>query len=297
MLEILKKHYQKDFIIDNNPTDDDYQWFQTDQSEIFGIHKKRLTKEETGLLTSLFTPFFIQCSNVLSPQQNSWFQYLFHNGSLPAESKENDAVRFYYFFSKQPIEDIHSFEEAIIGLVSDPIILWINDNKAVLIEQNAPAMIDMENFIQLNDTFTSDFLVDSYFYIGQLHEKNDSLSVKFQYEDEVFSTAKMSFKQQKVLSYFQSIAFLFPIYPERFPIDSLSDIFLESIQDHELTHSILIYLDCNLNVSLAAKRLYMHRNSLQYRIDKFIERSGVDIKHFKEAAAVFVMITKVQHEL
>jgi DNA-binding PucR family transcriptional regulator len=37
-----------------------------------------------------------------------------------------------------------------------------------------------------------------------------------------------------------------------------------------------------LNASLTAKRLFIHRNSLQYRIDKFIERTGIDIRQLKK---------------
>ncbi len=48
---------------------------------------------------------------------------------------------------------------------------------------------------------------------------------------------------------------------------------LENVSnDKELIESIKVFFQCNLNVSLAAKQLYLHRNTLQYRIDKFIEK-------------------------
>ncbi|MCY8607352.1 helix-turn-helix domain-containing protein, partial [Bacillus sonorensis] len=50
------------------------------------------------------------------------------------------------------------------------------------------------------------------------------------------------------------------------------------------------YMQCNLNASLTAKRLFIHRNSLQYRIDRFIEKTGIDIRQFEEAAAVYFII-------
>ncbi|OLG03008.1 Fis-type helix-turn-helix domain protein [Bacillus paralicheniformis] len=36
--------------------------------------------------------------------------------------------------------------------------------------------------------------------------------------------------------------------------------------------------------------MFIHRNSLQYRIDKFIERTAIDIRQFEEAAAVYLMM-------
>ena len=51
---------------------------------------------------------------------------------------------------------------------------------------------------------------------------------------------------------------------------------LENIsKDKELIDSVKVFFQCNLNVSLAAKQLYLHRNTLQYRIDKFIEKQGL----------------------
>ncbi|WP_376776406.1 helix-turn-helix domain-containing protein [Bacillus stratosphericus] len=40
----------------------------------------------------------------------------------------------------------------------------------------------------------------------------------------------------------------------------------------------MTYMQCNLNTSQASKTLYVLRNSLQYPIDKFIERTG---RHFQ----------------
>jgi DNA-binding PucR family transcriptional regulator len=45
-----------------------------------------------------------------------------------------------------------------------------------------------------------------------------------------------------------------------------------------------------MNVSLAAKKLYLHRNTLQYRVDKFIEKTGIDIKHFGNAVSIYLAL-------
>lgn len=65
---------------------------------------------------------------------------------------------------------------------------------------------------------------------------------------------------------------------------AISDAFIEIIFDRDVYRTLMTYMQCNLNASQAAKALYVHRNSLQYRIDKFIERTGLDIRHFQEAS-------------
>lgn len=73
-----------------------------------------------------------------------------------------------------------------------------------------------------------------------------------------------------------------------------SEFLTESLTDTELVQTLKVYFECNLNVSLTAKKLYMHRNSVQYRIDKFIEKTGLDVKHFHEAAAVSLMMKYIE---
>jgi len=53
--------------------------------------------------------------------------------------------------------------------------------------------------------------------------------------------------------------------------------------DEETTNLINTFFNSNLNISEAARRLYMHRNTLVYRLEKLAESTGLDIRNFKEA--------------
>ncbi|GAA3330198.1 hypothetical protein GCM10020331_081790 [Ectobacillus funiculus] len=81
------------------------------------------------------------------------------------------------------------------------------------------------------------------------------------------------------------------IFLEKQDVHLLPLLFGETQDDQELLTTVRTYLECNLNVSFAAKKKqYMHRNSVQYRVDKFIERTGIDIKTFKGAVAVYMAL-------
>lgn len=58
--------------------------------------------------------------------------------------------------------------------------------------------------------------------------------------------------------------------------------------DSDMISTIEEFTDCDLNISDAAKKLYIHRNTLIYRLDKIYKESGFDIRKFKEAA-VFII--------
>jgi DNA-binding PucR family transcriptional regulator len=47
-------------------------------------------------------------------------------------------------------------------------------------------------------------------------------------------------------------------------------------------------LDCN--VSETAKILYIHRNTLLYRLDKFKQETGLDVRNFNDAVLVQVAL-------
>lgn len=65
------------------------------------------------------------------------------------------------------------------------------------------------------------------------------------------------------------------------------------IEEKELLHSVAIFLRENLNLSETAKKLFIHRNSMQYRLDKFIEKTGLDIRRFDEAVKVYLALQVV----
>jgi len=69
----------------------------------------------------------------------------------------------------------------------------------------------------------------------------------------------------------------------------LKDFFLESLGtvfEHDLLHgtSYLITLEnyfiYHMNISETAKEMFIHRNTLQYRLDKFTEKTGFDLKNY-----------------
>lgn len=52
------------------------------------------------------------------------------------------------------------------------------------------------------------------------------------------------------------------------------------------------FLSCGLNASLAAKKLYVHRNTFSYRLNQFIEATNLDIRDFHNAL-FFNILTKL----
>jgi DNA-binding PucR family transcriptional regulator len=57
----------------------------------------------------------------------------------------------------------------------------------------------------------------------------------------------------------------------------------------DVIDTVLAFIKNNMNSSLSAKRLYMHRNTLNYRIDNFVEKVHINVKDFKGANAMYML--------
>ena len=51
-----------------------------------------------------------------------------------------------------------------------------------------------------------------------------------------------------------------------------------------------VFLENNLNVSETSRKLFLHRNTLTYRLDKIERQTGLDIRKFSDAVT-FRLIT------
>lgn len=61
--------------------------------------------------------------------------------------------------------------------------------------------------------------------------------------------------------------------------DSAKEIF----EDQEMAQTADVFLENNLNVSETSRQLYLHRNTLTYRLDKIEKATGLDIRNFSDA--------------
>jgi len=58
----------------------------------------------------------------------------------------------------------------------------------------------------------------------------------------------------------------------------------------EMISTIECFFACSLNLSEAARRLYIHRNTLVYRLDKFQRATGLDLRQFDDAVTLRILM-------
>jgi hypothetical protein len=289
MLKELESLYEGDIVINGQPEHPEaYEWFYTADGDEIGIAKQRLTKREQRLLALFLTPTEHRRERE-SEEERVWKRWM-ENGDPSAPAMlTTPYCRLIHFTVNQPITNKTEFAETIHNLFESPItIVWDKDKNGLIIEAKQKRTAELPLLAEMADALAADFYTTIHLFIGPVRPVDDRLHESFLLEKECFSAARRFWPKQTVYEWEDAI----PLPLLSAESDDKTDrilSFLDQFDEDEI-RAMETFLQCNLNVSMAAKKLYMHRNSLQYRIDKWTEQTGIDIKRFKGAVAIYLAI-------
>jgi DNA-binding PucR family transcriptional regulator len=286
MLNKLRTHYKKWMTTDLSQQTG-YLWFITEDGEPFGIKQSALSESEELLLQSMFDSYENEAIQY-TPAQLKWKKI------LSGENKINDQgfYRFIHFFSKLPILDYNSFSEAVSGLFPEEAVLLIDDdNKSGVIIETSKLEFNDTPYEALKDTLSTDFYMDLLIYIGLFQTDKATAKEIYEREKNDFLGVKAYLQPKAVYTIADLLPLMLLQTASPGTQETLKGLLSEWMEeDKETLNTIKVFVECNMNISLAAKKLYIHRNSLQYRVDKFFDRTGIDVKQFKNAISVYMAI-------
>ncbi|RLL44994.1 hypothetical protein D8M04_08960 [Oceanobacillus piezotolerans] len=272
-------------------TKKDYQWFITEKNDIIGIAKSELTARDMKLISTFLPTYNIHIP--IPTELELWWRETIRKGS----NKKISPFRFVFFQIKKDQIEPEQFKAAIDDFYSKGVpILWENEYQGVIIEESLQYGEEAISYDQIIDVLMSDLYSRIRFFVGPFM---DSLQEINSFYTSFIKHAEMalSHSDSAVISYSEAIIYHFINKADPEFINEASKIILkEFLMDEELLHTIKVFISCNLNVSVAAKKLHLHRNSLQYRLDKFIDKTGIDIRKFHEAVVVYLILLAKVHK-
>ncbi|MFC4024542.1 PucR family transcriptional regulator [Oceanobacillus longus] len=294
MQRMLKNVFSTFLIYDkNSPTvPDAYQWFLTNTNEIIGIHKNELSKKDTAILSAFLTPYNL---NIPKPtkQELLWKERI---QTSPESDIPDQGFRFIYFSYKKNQIEADIFKATIQEFFSWSVsILWENENEGIIIEQQEDHLEENISYAQISDTLMSDLFVNTKFFVGPFLYQFTGLR---QHHASLLQSAQTAFTytDKSVVTYVDAIPLDLVKNTTPYHREKISSLILQEFKnDEDFLQTIRTFIQCNLNISVTAKKLYMHRNSLQYRIDKFHEKTGIDLKAFDQAVAVYLALLSNMH--
>lgn len=77
--------------------------------------------------------------------------------------------------------------------------------------------------------------------------------------------------------------------------ETLGSEFFRDKNGPELLSSLRAFLDNNMNISEASKALYIHRNTLLYRMDKFKKLTGLDAANFEDGVRIRIALMVIKY--
>lgn len=147
---------------------------------------------------------------------------------------------------------------------------------------------DMENNARmLVDMFSSEAMINVRVAIGTI--VNDIKGVSKSYKEAMMAldVGRIFYAEKSVVSYstlgIGRLIYQLPINLCEMFIDEVFGGDLSDEIDDEILNTINKFLDNSLNVSETSRQLYIHRNTLVYRIEKLEKATGMDVRNFDDA--------------
>ena len=294
MQHMLKKVFSTFLIYDKNSSivPDHYKWFLTTTNEVVGIHKDELSKKDTAILSAFLTPYHLTIPKP-TKQEVIWKERIQTSSNNETCDKP---FRFIYFSYKKNQMEADMFKIIIQEFFLKSVaILWENEHEGVIIEQQDDHLEENISYEQVSETLMSDSYVNTKFFIGPYL---NSFTGLHKFHSSLLQSAQTAFTytDKSVVTYVDAVPLDLVRNAESKYREQISNMILKDFKhDEDFLQTIRTFIQCNLNISVTAKKLYMHRNSLQYRIDKFHEKTGIDLKAFDQAVTVYLALLSNMH--
>ncbi|TYS64614.1 hypothetical protein FZC76_18840 [Sutcliffiella horikoshii] len=293
MYNQLKKIFNDALIQTSSPYNfSHYLWFTSSANEYFGIEKEALSTKDI-LLLETFLQKVEEHQLSRSEKEQWWYELLFGRAPQKTPYTYPRSFRFIHFEFSEPLLNKEEWREALVAFFdSDMEIVWKNFTSGVIVDFLSE--VKEEETVPLHDIIditASDFYTNVKLYIGAYTNLEEKLADIFHWEQNCFERSVKARKQANIHTFQHALPFMLTENIDAQQTSYIKNMFGTMLDDEkELLQSVKVYIENNMNVSLTAKKLFMHRNSLQYRIDKFIERTDIDIKNFQGAMAAYLAI-------
>ncbi len=299
MLKNLVKHYPNAIIQSDYPTHSSepfYWWTDQAKTMFVGIAKDKLKDEELSLLSSLFiqvAPLPLSDLNIL-PSQKIWYQFLFQNGSIPENEKKHFRFVHFSFSSKEERNDL---SEALSYLFpANSIVVYHHADSGIMIETDQQAFQSEEELQAASQVLESDFYITARFFIGVERTITSSFHDEFEMERKLFEFGLATIPKKRVYLFLQ----LFPYFIlNSLTVQQKNALFAPFQQvlknDNDTRLLIKTYVENQSNTSQTAKELFLHRNSVQYRLDRLYEKTAIDLKRFDGAMYAYLACLEAEN--
>jgi len=159
------------------------------------------------------------------------------------------------------------------------VVKVLNENEgSEELDSNAKMLVDM---------FSSEAMTNVRVAIGTIVKDIRGVSKSYKEAMMALDVGRIFYAEKSVVSYstlgIGRLIYQLPINLCEMFIDEVFGGDLPDEIDDEILNTINKFLDNSLNVSETSRQLYIHRNTLVYRIEKLEKATGMDVRNFDDA--------------
>ena len=197
-----------------------------------------------------------------------------------------------------------SISESVQSLFPDKnkdFVININETDIALVKElrSGNDIKDLEKLARsIVDSLHTEFYINCLIGIGTIVNGIKELPRSFK-ESQIALEVSKVFDTEKTIATYENLGIARLIY--QLPT-TLCEMFLKEIfkkgsivgLDHETLFTIQKFFENNLNVSETSRKLFIHRNTLVYRLEKIKKLTGLDLREFDDAIVfkVALMVKK-----
>ncbi len=182
------------------------------------------------------------------------------------------------------------------------VVTSVEEGKIVLVkEMLADDVIEsvQEEALAIIDVLQTEAMTDVRVSYGTIVSELKDVSKSYKEALMALDVGRIFYKEKKVLAYSElGIGRLIHQLPVSLCEMFLQEVFqgnaLEQFDDETLA-TVNAFFENNLNISETSRQMYLHRNTLSYRLDKIMKTTGLDVKKFDDALTFKIALMVSDH--
>lgn len=217
-------------------------------------------------------------------------------GDISIRAKElrvkDDARRITYLIRTEKSKDIYAYNiiQSLYPNDSKDFVVLLDDQNTVLVKELKEKEESDDIYRKARiiiDTLNTELMVKAYIGIGTEADRLQDISSSFKDAQTALIIGGIFESDKTIIDYNHlGIGRLIYQLPTTLCRLFLNEVFIDGayeLLDSETMLTIQKFFENNLNVSETSRQLFVHRNTLVYRLDKILKLTGKDLRNFDDA--------------
>lgn len=292
MIASLKKIYPNSLHNPQNlPSVEEYFHFCHENDSLY-IPLQDLDASQLQLLKVFSQKTATNRPNFLTNQlEDSWYQFLVHKNPAMPTGVEHIRILQLDYYKRPAVFDYMMWRETLMSAIEAIVtVIQLNERRLLVILDSDKSDTDaMMQITGLVNTLDDDFELSTRGIIGQIHTVSHALPTLYENEQTLFDKALQSevfnhiqYLSDRLLTYIAHEATL------QQPI--LTNLRQQILSNSEYEATIRTLFEHRGNLTQAADALFVHRNTLSYRMNKFTKETGFNLQHLPDLIICYLAL-------